>query len=429
MTALHANSKSDTAVLLDSASVALYVDHGPERTDLTDLTTYLEEAPSARSAIDAPRNITAKVIMRSTSDGHILELGTAAKVYSYKITMPNPGEVVCAEAGLVRATLNVPGLSGVDSTILINWSQRIEGSNVVDDVAIGNLTTGAWVFASGSHAASTPVSSHTLTIGATYGGTGNYSGGIAGIKAVHIGRRFHSATEATEDWDTQSSAPAFDGLDRTPVLTDNAATFTIAAEGNLCGPAYLLTGAATRQAAQRNVGSLVNVHINTPYGERVASSPARFYRPTPDGVAGYQWCVRYLWHAYIGLKVNVAQVRIFVRAYDLIANATISPVRFRAYSVAGLPLNGQPSPLTYYRGAIVSLTTSDSIGQWVDLGVLRLARDDAGLSYFCLGFKIDSAVGEGAGFITTWKLDAITVDPYVKTLSGGIGGDLDKESP
>ena len=42
MTALHANSKSDTAVLLDSASVALYVDHGPERTDLTYLTTYLE---------------------------------------------------------------------------------------------------------------------------------------------------------------------------------------------------------------------------------------------------------------------------------------------------------------------------------------------------------------------------------------------------
>ena len=427
MTALHDNSKSDTIFLLDVAVTTIDVDQGPARTNLTDQTTYLEETPSARSAVGAPRNILVKVDMITGWAGVLIELGSAI-TYSWRISLAADA-LSFAEAGLLRVAVDVPGLSGANSVVLVNWSQRIEGSNVIDEVMVANIDTQEWAFGKASHTASTPNAAHGLTIAAAAGGGSPYTGDIAAFYAVHLGRRYHAHPEAHEDWHTQSSAPAFDGHDRTPVLTDDAATFTISAEGNLCGPAYLLTGAATRQAAQRNVGSLVNVHINTPYGERVASSPARFYRPTPDGVAGYQWCVRYLWHAYIGLKVNVAQVRIFVRAYDLIANATISPVRFRAYSVAGLPLNGQPSPLTYYRGAIVSLTTSDSVGQWVDLGVVRLARDDAGLSYFCLGFKIDSAVGEGAGFITTWKLDAITVDPYVKTLSGGIGGDLDKESP
>ena len=49
--------------------------------------------------------------------------------------------------------------------------------------------------------------------------------------------------------------------------------------------------------------------------------------------------------------------------------------------------------------------------------------------FLFLGFFLDAAVGEGATFFTTWNLNAITVDPYSKDLSGGgMGGDMDKEA-
>lgn len=430
MTDLHRNSKSDTVLLLDgTGAFDLYVDQGPERTSLDDQTTYIDESPSARAALTAPRNITVKLFMQTGWSGTLIELGDGA-AYSWRVSLLGD-DLSFAEAGLLRVRVTVPGLSGVSSIVLINWSQRIEDSSVVDEVAVGNLDTGEWAFGRASHAASAVDATDTLTVAAQYGGASPYTGEVGAVLAVQLGRRCHAATEVWEDWGGDPSTPAaFTGYDRTPALSARSDDLRIAGEGDFAGPAFLMAGAATRQAAQRGVGSLVNVNIRSPKTERVAADPVRFYRAAPDG-GHWQWCVRYLWHAFVGSKVNVAQVRIHVRAWDVGSDGpTISPVRFRSYSVADLPLGGAPGALTYYRGPIASVTSPSAAGEWVDLGVVRLARDDAGLSYFCLGFLIDEAAGEGDDFDTGWRLNAITVDPFSKNLSGGgFGGDLDKETP
>jgi hypothetical protein len=430
MTALHTASKSDTILLLDYATGDIFEDKGPERTNLDDQTTYLDETPSARAAVGAPRNITIKLQMQSGWSGVLLELGRGAGNYSYRVSL-SAGVLSFAEETLLRAAVTVPGLTGSDRLVLINWSQRVEGANVIDEIAVGNLTTGEWAFGRGSHTALVPVSTDDLTVSAAAGGASTYTGTIAAYQGVHIGRRLRTAAEAFEDWGTLSAVPTFDGFARDPLLTGSASELVIANEGSLTGPSYLLSGAATRQAAQRGVGAFVNLSIRSPNAELIAASPVRFYKATPDGVAGWQWCIRYLWHGYLSPKVNVARVRIHVRAYDSMGGgATISPVRFRSYSIADLPLNGAPSVMTYNRGAITSITAVSVAGVWVDLGLVTLSRDAKGLSYFALGFLIDSEGKEGITFVTAWKLNAITVEPYAKDLAeGGKGGDLDLVTP
>lgn len=423
-TALHRLSKSDTVLLLDAAVADIFVDLGPERTSLDDLTTWIEESPSARAAIAEPRNVSIVFDMGTDDAGTLLQLGNAVS-YSYKITVL-AGVVSVAEAGVTVASVDLPEPAKDPIPVLVHWSTRVEGSRVVTELAIYNYTDGLWAFTTATHAAATPVATDTLTIGAGFAGASPYTGGIAAVSAVHIGRRFHATTEAAEDWVSESTPPSFDGYDRTPLLTGASSDLAIAGEGSFAGPSLLWAGAATRQAAQRCVGPFVNARPVQPAAEYLPSFPAHFYRATPDGVTGWQWCVRYLWHGYLSPKVNVAQVRAHVRCYDTFGESVISPCRFRSYSIADLPV-GVPGPaMTYYRGSIVTVTSTSASGVWLDLGVVRLARSASGLSYFALGFFVDATEDEGDLYSTTWQLNALTVDPYAKNLDGGGDGDIDE---
>lgn len=429
MTLLHRNSKADTALLLDRDAATITTDLGPERTNLTNVTTYLEEDPSPRAAIDAPRNITIVATMQTGWGGTLIELGNNA-TYSWRLSVSGD-EVFAAEGGLLRVRLPVPGLTDSKVRVVVHWSQHTQGVIVFSELAIYNDATGQWAFATASHSAATPDPDDTLTIGASFGGGSPYSGEADAVLAVHLGRRFHSTTEARQDWVAESTPAAFTGFDRSPALTAAAADLVIAGEGEFAGPSFLMAGAATRQAGQRAVGHFINLDIREPHVELLAPDPVRWYRPTPSGADGWQWCVRYLWHGLLSPKVNVAAVRIHVRAAEVTGGSTISPVRFRAFSIADLPLNGGPDKaMTYYRGPIVSVTSPSSAGVWVELGTVRLARDAEGLSYFALGFLIDADEDEGVLHNTSWKLNAITVTPFAKDLSGGgFGGDMDKEAP
>ena len=426
MTVWPRNSKADTALYLDADLADIFEDYGPERTNLVDQSTYADEANSARSAIDAPRNITVKLKMRGTWSGTIIDLGNAV-TYSWRILLSG-GLVYVLEGGSIRAAATVPGLA-VEETVLIHWSTRPEGASVVSELAVYNYDQDAWAFVTATHADATPTATDTLTVAARFGGAGPYDGELGAILAVHIGRRFHSTTEAREDWLTPESSPAtFTGYDRSPVLTGPAAELAIAGEGSLAGPSLIWAGAATRQAANRTTGPFVNATITTPAAEYNTNSPAQFYRSTPDS-----WglmCVRYLWHGYLGLRVNVARVRIHVTAYDLFGGGTISPLRFRGYSIANLPTGPNADAMTFHRSTVVSLTApSPAGGEWIDLGLVRLARSSSGLSFFALGFLLAATASEGAIYSTTWELNAITVDPFAKSLDDGGQGDIDEKAP
>lgn len=425
MTIWPSNSKADTALYLDADLADIFEDYGPERTNLVDQSTYADEANSARTAIDAPRNITVKLRMRSGWSGTIIELGNAV-AYSWRILLSG-GLVYALEGGSIRAAVNVPG-AAVEETVLIHWSTRMSGASVVSELAVYNYDQDAWAFVTATHADATPTATHKLTVAARFGGAGAYSGGLGAILAVHIGRRFHSTAEASEDWVLKSTPATFTGYDRSPVLTGPAAELAIAGEGSLAGPSLIWAGAATRQAANRTTGPFVNATITTPAAEYNTNYPAQFYRPTPDS-----WgllCIRYLWHGYLGPRVNVARVRIHVTAYDLFGGGTISPLRFRSYSIANLPTGPNADMMTFHRGAVVSLTSPSAAGgEWIDLGLVRLARSSSGLSFFALGFLLASTASEGAIYSTTWELNAITVDPFAKSLDDGGQGDIDEKAP
>lgn len=405
-------------MLLDTALDDLFVDHSEQRTNLDDNTTYISETTSARAAIGAPRNVAIIIDMGSDDAGIVLQLGTVA-VYSYRLTVASDCVVTAWEAGAAVASVAMPepGKSAVRA--LIHWSTRVEGSSVVSELAVYNFDAGLWAFTAATHAAATPDPAHHLTIGAGASGASTYGGGIGAIHAVHIGRRFHATTEASEDWVLESTPPTFDGRDRSPLATGPADELAIAGEGSFAGPSLLWAGAATRQATARGVGPLVNARPRTPATEYNTSYPARFYRATPDGAAGWQWCVRYLWHGYLSPQVGVARVRAHLRCFDVFGGEAISPLRFRAFSVADLLSPG----LTYQRGPIVSVTAPAE--GWSDLGVVRLERDAAGLSYFVLAFKLDATEDEGAIYSSTWQLNALTVEPYSKSLAGGGVGDAE----
>jgi len=411
-------------LLLDIDTAAVNVDLGPERLNLTNAGTYLTEANSIRSALTAPRNVLVSVGMRTTDSGVILQLGTAVS-YSYRISL-SASVVSVFEAGFLRTSVTMPGLVAGFRKCLISWSQRVEGGNVVSELACYNFATLAWAFATATHTAATPVATDTLTVAAATSGAAAYTGGLSAFWAVHIGRRFRSTTECAGDFIADPAAPSITGLRRSPMLTGASTDLGIAGEGSFAGPSFLMAAAATRQADSRATGPFVNVLPTTPVTELVLSSPLRFYRPTPDAVAGYQLCIRYLFHGYLSPTVNAARARIHVRAYDTLGGATISPVRFRGFSIANLPVGVPNQPkLTWSRGAIVSVTTSSTTGVWVDLGVINLVRESSNLSYFALGFKIDSAVGEGVSFQTGWMLNAITVDPLTLDMSDGGNGDTE----
>ena len=192
-TSLHQNSKSDTILLHDPPIADPWIDYGPARTNLADQTTYVEEVPSARAAVGGPRNIALKLTIRPGWEGTLIELGDGVD-YSYQIKIL-ADELYFAEEGILRVRLTPPDL--VDAyTYLINWSQRTDGSNVIDDVGVGNLDTGAWEFGTDTHAASTPDPAHDLTIAAGNGGANPYDGTISVFFGVHIGRRVHAPPEA-----------------------------------------------------------------------------------------------------------------------------------------------------------------------------------------------------------------------------------------
>lgn len=418
MTDLHRNSKSSSAILLDSALSDIFVDLSRERTSLSEGAGYLYENPSARTAIDAPRSVSFTVDLVTDSSGVMVFHGDAGG-YGYRVSIA-AGVISCAAGGVVQVSATVPGLSGVSGLVLVHWAARPYDGSVRSELALYNFTTEEWAVVGATHAAVATTASHNLVIGAAHAGGSAFSGGFDDIHTLRIDRRFVATTEAARDFVADVTPPTLTGESREPFPTGPAEQLEIVNDGNLAGPSYLIAGAATRQADQRLVGPFVNLTINDPPFELVVTDPPQWYRASPDGWG--QWCIRYLWHGYLSPQVNVAHVRVHVRVAEGDSGETTSPVRFRAYSAANI-LEGKP--LAYYRTAAHSILAPNGAGAWVDLGELKLRREPSGLSYIALGFLIDATEDEGVEYSTGWKLNAITVDPYSRDLGGGGVGDVE----
>jgi hypothetical protein len=173
------------------------------------------------------------------------------------------------------------------------------------------------------------------------------------------------------------------------------------------------------------VTPLVNICPKNPYVETNAYAPARYFRPAWDSSV-YHLSTRYLWHAYVSPKTNYARVRLHVRAYNS-GGGSIGTVYLRVYSVAGLPVGGQGmQPLVYYRTTTLAIAAPTSAsGAWQDLGVVRIAKEDSGLTYFCMAFSIGLDAGGPLESATRLKVNAVTIEPFFKELENPGNGDID----
>jgi len=420
MTTFHRNSKADTALLLDATLASIFVDQGQERTALTDHTTYLDEASSARCAIEAPRNITVKLTIRPGWSGVILELGNAVS-YSYRISLTGGGDLQFAEAGLLRATVTPPSLADA-YVYLIHWSQRVEGANVVDEILVYNYDTAEWAFGTAEHAASTPVATDTLTVAAGYGGASPYSGNIETFLAVHIGRRFRSTTEAKEDWVSESTAPTATGRYRRPLLTGMSTDLEIASPGGFAGPSFNLSLAATQQSDMRLVSPLVNLVMPASVVENNTYSPAWFVRLAPDDPE-YRWNIRYLWEG-VTVKTNMARVRIFVTAYNVSGvENPIAPLHFRMYSIEDMYTLMTDGVVTNWRRTPTATLSDPSLaGTWLDLGSMKVLRDAGDGVHLTLGYSVNLDAGGAYDDYTAFTVNAVTIEPYFLPADDGDDG-------
>lgn len=430
MTALNRNSKADTALFLNpqGAGIAsLVVDIGQARTNLTNNTTYASEANSSRTALTEPREIAIVFDILSDSEGTLIEHSNAGS-YSYRVTVALDGVISVAEGGTVRASVTLSEMEK-DTTykVLVSWCQRVSGTSVLSELAVYDYDRDEWQVVQATHTAGTaPSATDTLTVGAGYGGGSAYTGGPSSIYSVRVGRRFHSTTEAAEDWVAESTPPTLTARQRTPLPTATSADLPIVGEGALAGPVYVWAAAATRQADQRLITRLVDCSPRYPYVESNDYGPARYFRTAWDDDR-YHVSTRYLWQAYVSPKTNKARCRVFVRVYESDALPDICTVYLRMYSVANLSTVGKgPGAFKLYKTATATISTPNgSLGEWVDLGMLQIARNADGLTDFALGFSFGLDSGAAEEGVTRLVVRHVQIDPcYVEYEGNGYDADV-----
>lgn len=418
MTDINPKAKPDTRLLLDAASApgALQTDFSQERLALTNNTTWLSQSPSARTAIAAPREVTLVWDLQAADNGVMLRHGNSTTT-GYQVSYSSAtGLIECREGATVVVSVAPPGIvAGSDRKYLISWCQHPDGTSVRSELFVYNLSGGTQMaHAARSHTPGAVNTGHTLTIGSGWNGTSPFSGGLD-FYFVRIGNRFHSTAEQREDWVALTNPPALTQQRRTAPLVPDRATLNVASEESLVGPALLWSAHTFAQSERRLVGPLVNTRVLDPllFDHDYDAPNTAWWRPAPDDPA-IRMCVNWLWYRPVPLRVNYAHVRVFVRQQNLPGIVT-AEVRYRMYSLRGLPVVGEPAgPIEYHRTAQATCPfdhgPSAQGGQWLNLGALELAVDEWGHTWLAIGVSMDETSPHVAN--TLVQIFAVTVDPY-----------------
>jgi hypothetical protein len=422
VTALHRNSKLDTVFFGDALVTDLFTDLSQNRTPLDDLTTYLEEAPSARTALDAPREVAVVFSMSTGDEGVVLEHGNVA-IYGYQVRVVGDA-LICSESGTDLVTVDIPGLTGSDRPLMVHWSQFVDGSDVRSEVVVFNGITSEWAFGFATHAPNATDPTDTFTVGAGIGGSNPFDAGLAAIRQVRIGARFHSLTEAAEDWIAETTPPTVDAAQRcegTPVTVDTL----IGDDESFAGPAAIYAGRATHQAGRRLLSPVVNhLVLGAPLLLRSTYVPTRWTRFAWDTEAT-RLALTHLFRRPVSPVVREVFVRVHFVQWT--TGADVVPVYLRCYSIDKLPtyFNNAAATPTYFHTEEVAINVDHGVsgdGEWVTLGRLPIARDGLGTSTFAIGYDFNHDAADAELANTFVFIRAITIDPFPTDGGGGPSG-------
>lgn len=422
MATLHRNSKADTRFFSDRAAggaANLATDISQYRTNLTNNTTYLTSL-DARLAVRSPREIACVVKLATGNSGILLNWGnTAGTVYIYRITISG-GTPQFGHNNALLTFLAPPNISATARLYAIHWSTDYDfnASTYFSEFAICDLATGTWAVSRIAHTQpQAPVAAEQLNLIGRGAGSSPFTGGIAVVDYLRIGCRWHSTTEASEDWGSESAAPTITGIQPNVELAPSSPSFfsqdpnedvadVLLDEGTFGGPiefaAVINAGASTK----RLFSPILNVTPNDPVTHDNTYVPTNFYRILPFSLI--RLGAQYLFTRPLPYLATKARVRVFAQTW-LAAGApggSVVSIQMAMFAMGSITETDVGLP------AFVTSTTnhtSAGAGQWFDLGVLDIPSNAL---YFALGHKFGS--GTGASYLRL-KIKAIVVEPYEET--------------
>ncbi|MCY1055443.1 hypothetical protein [Nannocystis sp. SCPEA4] len=405
----HINSKADTVFLGDTSVTSLYRDQSQFHTDLEDQGTYYDSNDD-RFAITSPRELTVIVQLTNTDSGVILYYGTdSGASFTYRLQL-TAGSIQCRHnsSGSPIITLAPPNLGVSERSYLIQWSTCPEyvTNQHLSELSICDLATGTWALARNIHSAPTANLAHSFAVAATGNGSLPFSGTVADITCVRVGRRFHSSQEAHQDWVSLTSAPATAGLylppENCPHLNDpysvaNAEDVGEALANNyaFAGPALWLGNIQGRKNRLRLYSPIVNQGSPNPVTLDRFFDPSSRFVTAPDGL--YTLSIYHFWRRPLPKGCTALKARVHAQTWLEMGapGGSVVSIGLKAFSMTKLP---HQAGMEWSASSSVTLSTNhgaSGTGEWCDLGLLpvRIISGTADLSYLAIAFRINSVTG------------------------------------
>jgi len=413
---LHRNSKADTRFLCDrdgGGAADLATDISQWRTDLTNSTTYLTSTDT-RLAVRSPREISVVISIASANSRTILNWGnTAGTVYIYRLGFSG-GVVQFGHNNATLATLAPPNLAVAARSYLIHYSTDydVRAATYYSDMAVCDLATGTWITTRATHSQpNAAVASQQFNISGYGAGSNLFTGGLTAYSFVRVGCRFHTTTEAKEDWYAQSSAPSVTGVQPDVELAPSSTSFftadpvedvsdAILDADTFAGPAEFAGTLNAWAGRKRLYSPIVNLVPRAPDTlDNTYSSTGMF------AVGLFYSSIGLLWRTQLPYLCDRVWVRVHVQAW-IAAGApggttvSLQLAAYRAKKLGGALIQGGNS------STITDNHTSSGTGQWYDF----VAFLSSGV--FVLAYKFGT--GTGASYLRA-KIKGVTIEPYEAT--------------
>ena len=420
-------------------------------TDLTASGYAGYEAASARAAVTGEWCLEHRAdydYSANTNDVLLTHGNDAGTSYTYRMRCGASGIECAINGGTLVKTLAV-ATGVVDRTV--TWSMRANpggtgSSTMISEFCVYDHDAGDWEIDHEQviHATPTSDTGWNLCVHGQWddGGATLNNELATDILAVRVSNAFHSHTEVYEDWVAPrnlTAATVDEYSEPLPVLQASG----MGDEGQIVGATQLgYLCEAQRMHTRRAYSPLVNEVYNERPTWLSTYVPANFMRQHPNDT-GLRMPLTYL--RWVPIPSNASHIWSRVQLKSYVTTSTAVPVKVACVTMnyaPGMKLGwqvqeGPPQQFESYWGhATVTRDDTGGVGEWTDLGKIKLAKSTrdkagwAGTTFLCLAYEVDpeSASSNDANArleIGAWQVWALSETPGDGELNpDGIDQDL-----